>query len=55
VFVLLDRRTPTRQLSAFHAGVQDRRVGQAEAIAETRHFLGQPVEGPAVPVVPPRL
>ncbi len=39
VFVLLDRRTPTRLLSAFPAGVVVRRVGLAEAVAETRAFL----------------
>jgi ATP-dependent DNA helicase DinG len=39
VFVLLDRRTPTRLLSAFPAGVEVRRVGLAEAVAETRAFL----------------
>ncbi len=40
VFVLLDRRTPSRLLSAFPAGVDVRRVGLAEAVAETRQFLG---------------
>ena len=39
VFVLLDRRTPSRLLSAFPAGVEVRRVGLAEAVAETRAFL----------------
>ncbi len=39
VFVLLDRRTPTRLLSAFPPGVEVRRVGLAEAVAETRTFL----------------
>ena len=39
VFVLLDRRTPTRLLSAFPPGVALRRVGLAEAVAETRAFL----------------
>jgi ATP-dependent DNA helicase DinG len=39
VFVLLDRRTPTRLLSAFPSGVHVRRVGLAEAVAETRAFL----------------
>ncbi len=39
VFVLLDRRTPSRLLSAFPAGVEVRRVGLAEAVAETRLFL----------------
>jgi ATP-dependent DNA helicase DinG len=37
VFVLLDRRTPSRLLSALPAEV--RRVGLAEAVAETRSFL----------------
>ena len=40
VFVLLDRQTPTRLLSAFPAGVTVRRVGLAQAVAETREFLG---------------
>ncbi len=39
VFVLLDRRTPTRLLSALPPGVAVRRVGLAEAVAETRVFL----------------
>ncbi len=39
VFVLLDRRTPSRLLSAFPPGVAPRRVGLAEAIEETRAFL----------------
>ena len=39
VFVLLDRRTPTRLLSAFPPGVEVRRVGLAEAVAETTAFL----------------
>jgi ATP-dependent DNA helicase DinG len=39
VFVLLDRRTPTRLLSAFPSGVRVRRVGLAEAVAETKEFL----------------
>jgi ATP-dependent DNA helicase DinG len=39
VFVLLDRQTPTRLLSAFPAGVQARRVGLAQAVAATRSFL----------------
>ena len=42
VFVLLDRRTPSRLLSAFPPGVQVRRVGLAEAAAETSAFLTQP-------------
>ncbi|APH60520.1 ATP-dependent DNA helicase [Granulibacter bethesdensis] len=40
VFVLLDRRTPSRLLSAFPPGVTVRRVGLAEAAAETADFLG---------------
>jgi ATP-dependent DNA helicase DinG len=39
VFVLLDRRTPSRLLSAFPAPVS--RVGLAEAVAATRAFLGE--------------
>ena len=39
VFVLLDRQTPSRLLSAFPAGVQVRRVGLAEAVKQTRAFL----------------
>ena len=39
VFVLLDRQTPGRLLSAFPSGVQPRRVGLAEAVAQTRLFL----------------
>jgi ATP-dependent DNA helicase DinG len=39
VFVLLDRQTPTRLLSAFPQGVEVRRVGLAQAVAETRGFL----------------
>jgi ATP-dependent DNA helicase DinG len=39
VFVLLDRRTPTRLLSAMPAGVGVRRVGLAEAVRETASFL----------------
>ena len=39
VFVLLDRQTPGRLLSAFPPGVEVRRAGLAEAVAETRAFL----------------
>jgi ATP-dependent DNA helicase DinG len=42
VFVLLDRQTPSRLLSAFPEGVVVRRVGLAQAAAETRAFLGPP-------------
>ena len=41
VFVLLDRQTPSRLLSAFPAGVTIRRVGLAEAVKQTRTFLGE--------------
>ena len=46
VFVLLDRRTPTRLLSAFPPDVAVRRVGLAEAVTETKRFLE------AVPLAP---
>ena len=39
VFVLLDRQTPSRLLSAFPAGVTVRRVGLAGAVIQTRDFL----------------
>ncbi len=39
VFVLLDRQTPSRLLSAFPDGVSVRRIGLAEAVARTRAFL----------------
>ncbi len=42
VFILLDRQTPSRLLSAFPPGVETRRVGLAEAVAETRRFLQMP-------------
>jgi ATP-dependent DNA helicase DinG len=38
VFVLLDRQTPTRLLSAFPAGVEVRRVGLAQAVAGCGDF-----------------
>jgi ATP-dependent DNA helicase DinG len=41
-FVLLDRRTPTRLLSAFPRGVEVVRVGLATAVAEVRGFLAPP-------------
>ena len=41
VFVVLDRQTPTRLLSAFPAGVVVRRVGLMQAAAETRAFLAE--------------
>jgi ATP-dependent DNA helicase DinG len=43
VFVLLDRRTPSRLLSAFPTGVAIQRVGLAEAVRQTREFLGEPL------------
>lgn len=39
VFVLLDRRTPSRLLSAFPPGVAVRRVGLAEAVGAVQAFL----------------
>ena len=39
VFVLLDRRAPSRLLSALPAGAAVQRVGLAEAVAQTRAFL----------------
>jgi len=39
VFVLLDRRAPSRLLTAFPPGVEAQRVGLAEAVAQTRAFL----------------
>ena len=39
-FVLLDRQTPTRLLSAFPEGVIIQRVGLSEAAAQIRDFLG---------------
>jgi ATP-dependent DNA helicase DinG len=47
VFVLLDRRMPSRLLSAFPAGVEVRRVGLAEAVRETAAFLGAAVASAA--------
>lgn len=40
VFVLLDPMMPTRLLGAFPDGVEVRRCGLAEAVAETRSFFG---------------
>ncbi len=42
-FVLLDRQTPSRLLSALPAGVAVRRVGLSQAVSEVRNFLKQPV------------
>jgi ATP-dependent DNA helicase DinG len=41
VFVLLDSMMPTRLLGAFPEGVEVRRCGLAEAVAETSGFLGR--------------
>ena len=41
VFVLLDRQTPSRLLSAFPQGVQVQRVGLANAAREIAAFLGE--------------
>jgi ATP-dependent DNA helicase DinG len=43
VFVLLDRQTPSRLLSAFPAGVVIHRVGLAEAVRQTHDFLAEPL------------
>ncbi len=42
VFVLLDRQAPSRVMAAFPEGVTVRRVGLAQAIAETASFLREP-------------
>ena len=42
IFVLLDPMMPSRLAGAFPEGVELRRVGLAEAIAETRRFLMPP-------------
>ncbi len=41
VFVMLDAQTPSRLLTAFPPDVTVRRVGLADAIAETREFLSE--------------
>ncbi len=41
VFVLLDRRTPSRLFSAFPPGVRIERVGLARAVAATSAFLSE--------------
>ncbi len=43
VFVLLDRQTPSRLLSALPAGVTVSRVGLSQAVAQVRAFLGPPI------------
>ncbi|HEV8013973.1 MAG TPA: ATP-dependent DNA helicase [Stellaceae bacterium] len=47
VFVLLDRQMPSRLLGAFPEGVEIRRVGIKEAVAETAAFLGPGEAKPA--------
>ena len=49
VFVLLDRQTPSRLLSAFPSGVQVHRVGLAEAARQTRTFLSALVSATPAP------
>jgi ATP-dependent DNA helicase DinG len=39
VFVMLDRALPSRLLGAFPAGVEVKRLGLKDAIAQTRNFL----------------
>ena len=46
VFVLLDRRAPSRLLTAFPPGVEVQRVGLAEAVAKTRAFLEPAITQP---------
>ncbi|WP_040507395.1 ATP-dependent DNA helicase [Gluconobacter morbifer] len=43
VFVMLDRRMPSRLLSAFPDGVDVRRMSLAEALDDIRAFLSEPV------------
>ncbi|GBQ88656.1 DNA helicase C2 [Acetobacter nitrogenifigens DSM 23921 = NBRC 105050] len=45
VFVLLERRTPSRLLSAFPSGVQTQRMGLAAAAAEIRRFFAETPQG----------
>ncbi len=42
VFVLLDRSAPSRLLHGLPPGVLIRRLGLAQAVAETRNFLAEP-------------
>ncbi|MFT9016930.1 MAG: helicase C-terminal domain-containing protein, partial [Acetobacter sp.] len=44
VFVLLDRRTPTRLLSAFPEGVEIHRAGLAETARDITAFLANPAQ-----------
>ena len=39
VFVMLDSALPTRLLDAFPEGVEVQRLGLADVIQQTRHFL----------------
>ena len=48
VFVLLDRQTPSRLLSAFPAGVRVRRLGLAEVVKQTREFLNSAWVSPPI-------
>ena len=41
VFVMLDRALPSRLAGAFPEGVEVKRLGLAEVVAETRAFLGE--------------
>jgi len=43
VFVMLDKGLPTRLTGAFPEGVEVRRLGLADAVAETRSFLGEEI------------
>ena len=58
VFVLLDRRAPSRLLSALPPGVKAERLGLAEVAARTRAFLGGTMDilisGPPSLTVPPQ-
>lgn len=49
LFVMLDSRLPSRLLGAFPAGVAIERTGLAEAVAETRAFLGNSLPDPLSP------
>ena len=57
VFVLLDRRAPSRLLSALPPGVEAQRVGLAEAAAQLKVFLERSdaplISGRASITVPP--
>jgi ATP-dependent DNA helicase DinG len=53
VFVLLDRRAPSRLLSALPAGVAVARLGLADIAAQTRAFLGGPSFLPASDLISP--